>query len=189
MKPELEAAYKAASQPLARLHGRTAMIVGMLVYLVYGVLDFWAVPQEAQGTIWMIRLAALTIPTVVFMLSFTSFYDRHRHLLLALVGFDAGLGLIGMLSALSVESAHNFYPGLVLATFYTYNFVGTRFIYALVVDLTLFFCYNLVFGVLQHYPLEQLIRHDFFIMSANLIGGIAGYLNERQRRLLFLRER
>ncbi len=54
--------------------------------------------------------------------------------------------------------------------------------------MSLLIAYNIVFGVFQHYPSMVLASHDFFIISANLIGGIAGYLSEQQRRLLFLRE-
>jgi len=186
---ELEASYNVASLPHDRIHGRTAMIVGSIVYLLYGLLDTWVVPKEDMSTIWTIRLTTLIAAVVVFLVSFTPAFDRNRHLLLASTGFAAGMGLIVMLATLTVESAPNFYPGLVLATFYTYNFVGTRFVYALCVDLSLFLCYNVIFGHFQHYPLEVLARHDFFIVSANLIGGIAGYLTEKQRRMLFLRER
>jgi len=44
--------------------------------------------------------------------------------------------------------------------------VGTRFIYAFGVDLSLLLMYNLVFGMIQHYPGWLLMSHDFFIVSA-----------------------
>lgn len=90
---------------------------------------------------------------------------------------------------LPLESAPYYYPVMVLVTFYTYNFIGTRFIYALGVDLAMLITYNLLFGELLAYPLHTLLGHDFFIVSANLIGGSAGYIAERQRRLLYIRER
>jgi diguanylate cyclase (GGDEF)-like protein len=77
---------------------------------------------------------------------------------------------------------------LVLVTFYTYNFVGTRFVFALCVDLLLLLIYNQLFGNMLHYPPHILAGHDFFIISANLIGGSAGYLAEMGRKNLFLRE-
>jgi diguanylate cyclase (GGDEF)-like protein len=53
----------------------------------------------------------------------------------------------------------------------------------------LLFAYNVTFGIVLDYPAHVLGIHDFFIISANLIGGAAGYLVERQKRVLFLRER
>lgn len=186
---KLEADYLAASFARDRAQGRTAIIVGTVVYLIYGLLDLRFVPEADHAMIWMIRLFALSVPLVVYLLSYTPIFKKHRHVLLASVGLAAGVGLITMLSMLTIQSAANFYPGLVLATFYTYNFVGTRFLHALCVDVSLFLIYNIIFGGFQHYPAWVLASHDFFIISANLIGGIAGYLNEQQRRLLFLRER
>lgn len=185
---KLEASYLAASFVRERIQGRTAIIVGTVVYLLYGLLDLRFVPEADRSTIWMIRLFALSVPLIVYLLSYTPIFEKHRHTLLASVGLAAGAGLITMLSVLTVHNAANFYPGLVLATFYTYNFIGTRFIYALCVDVSLLLAYNIIFGGFQHYSAWVLASHDFFIVSANLIGGIAGYLNEQQRRLLFLRE-
>jgi len=147
------------------------------------------VPEASAATIWTIRLSMLSVPLAVYLLSYTRLFKPYRHLLLASVGLAAGVGLIAMLTFLSVENSAYFYPGLVLVTFYTYNFVGTRFVHALVVDIALLLAYNLVFGGMHGYPLQVLASHDFFILSANLIGGTAGYLNESQKRLLFIRER
>lgn len=186
---ENELSYCGSSLDRDRHQGRAAIIVGVIVYLLYGLLDVWHVPEETRTTIWEIRLSALTVPLAVYILSYKQLFKAHRHLLLSLVGFAAGVGLITMLAHLPMDSSSVFYPGLVLATFYTYNFIGTRFVYAFCVDIALLFGYNIVFGGFHDYPMHVLISHDFFIVSANLIGGVAGYLNEKQKRMLFIRER
>jgi len=187
--PSLEASYLASSFTRERAQGRAAIIVGSLVYLLYGILDQWFVAEAARGSVWAIRLTMLLVPLAVYLVSHTRFFEACRHLLLASVGLAAGVGIIGMLTFLTPENSAYFYPGMVLVTFFTYNFVGTRFIHALCVDVVLLLGYNAVFGGFLDYPLPVLASHDFFILSANLIGGTAGYLNEKQRRLLFLRER
>lgn len=184
----MEESYMNSSFERERVQGRTAIIVGVIVYLLYGLLDHWLVPQHAREIVWGIRLSALTVPFAVFLLSYTYMFKAYRHLLLASVGLAAGVGIIAMLTHMPIDSASQFYPGMILATFFTYNFIGTRFVYALFVDILLIIGYNIVFGVFQPYPLHILITHDFFIVSANLIGGAAGYLNERQKRCLFIRE-
>ena len=95
---------------------------------------------------------------------------------------------MAILWRLPVEASAYFYPGLVLATFYTYNFIGVRFPNALAVDIAVLLAYNVIFGYLKGYPVPMLLSHNFFIISANLIGGGAGYLAELQRRQLYLRE-
>lgn len=184
----LETAFLRATQTRTRQQGQFACVIGMIVYLLHGVLDPWFVAPELIGQIWAARLTALCVPTVVLLLSLTRFFDPIAHGLLALVGAAAGAGLIAMQMGLPLDSAPYYYPVMVLVTFYTYNFIGTRFIYALCVDLALLAAYNLIFRGLLDYPLHALLGHDFFIVSANLIGGSAGYITERQRRLLYLRE-
>jgi len=185
----LEQMFSDATLERTRLQGRTAILVGIFVYILSGILDQWFVSHEHVSQVRMTRYIALCVPLFVIVVTFTPWFARLSHLLLAAVGLAAGLGVIGMQMFLTVEDSAHYYPMMVLVTFYTYNFVGTRFTFALFVDLFLLGAYNLLFGWFLEYPLHILASHDFFIVSANLIGGSAGYLAERQRKTLFLRER
>ncbi len=158
-----------------------------MLYLLYGLLDRWFVPAEHQTQVWVIRLIALFVPTIVFALTFTRWFERISHLSLALIGLAAGIGFLAMFSLIPLEALSLYYPGMVLVTFFTYNLVGTRFIYAVCVDIVLLISFNL-FAIWKGYPLPVLMSHDFFIICANLIGGAAGYHQEYQNRQLFLRE-
>lgn len=186
--PETEQAFVRHLLPRLRLQGRAAIAVGTVVYFLYGALDHLFVPPELWQTVWSIRLLALGVPVAVLALSFSPWFEKANQLPLALVGLAAGLGLIAMLWHLPVDSSAYYYPGLMLATFYTYNLLGARFIQALAVSVLLLLLYNLLFGQLRQYPAPLLLSHNFFLISANLIGGAAGYLVEYQRRQLFLRE-
>ena len=184
----LEQAFSEATLSRTRLQGRTAISVGSVVYILGGLLDPLLVPDEMLSAVWQTRLSALCIPTIVMGLTFTRWLSGLRHFLLATVGLAAGLGIICTQLLTPYESSPFYYPMMVLTTFFTYNFVGTRFVYALCVDGLLLLLYNLVFGHLQPYPPRILAGHDFMIIAANLIGGSAGYLAEIGRRILFLRE-
>jgi diguanylate cyclase (GGDEF)-like protein len=186
--PETERAFIRQLLPRLRLQGRAAIVVGVIVYFVYGALDHLFVPPHQLGLVWVIRMLALTIPLVVLALSFTPVFEKANQFLLALVGLSAALGLIAMLWHLPLESSAYYYPGLMLATFYTYNLVGARFIQALGINVFVLLLYNLLFGYVRAYPEPILLSENFFMISANLIGGAAGYLVEYQRRQLFLRE-
>lgn len=184
----LEKAFKSHTYAGTLQQGRIAIIVGVIIYLLFGILDQWLVPAEHRAHVWAIRLAALCVPATVFVLMYTPWFARASNLLLASVGLAAGVGLLGMFLLLPLDSLLHYYPGMVLAAFFTYNLVGTRFIHALCVDVALLVGYNIVFAVWKGHPLPMLLSHDFFIICANLIGGGAGYLQEYQRRQLFLRE-
>ncbi len=186
---ETEREFFRSTLPRTRLQGRTAMVVGMAVYMLCGLLDSRFVPTGVAEQVWNIRYLALCVPLAVLALSFTPLFEKAAYGLLASVGLAAGVGIIAILTLLPLESTFYYYPMMALVTFYTYNFIGTRFVYALLVDVSLLLAYNIIFGWGMGYPAHILMAHDAILVSANLIGGTAGYLAERQRRLLYLRER
>lgn len=186
--PEIERAFAAHSLGRLRLQARVAIVVGTLVYLLYGLLDPMLVAPAQQPAAWAVRIAALSVSWAVLAFSFHPAFARVGQFALALTGLAASGGLIAILWPLPVEASAYFYPGLVLATFFTYNFIGTRFVYALAVGIVVLVAYNVCFGLFRGYPAELLVIHSVFIISANLMGGGAGYLAEYQKRKIFLRE-
>lgn len=185
---ETERAFHRHLIPRLRLQGRAAIIVGVLVYFLYGALDHLFVPTNQLGLVWVIRLAALLLPAAVLFLTFTRWFEAANQWPLALVGLSSALGLVAMLWHLPLDSIAYYYPGLILSTFYTYNLLGCRFFQALAVNFLVLVLYNLLFGYVREFPEAVLLSENFFIISANLIGGAAGYLAEYNRRQLYLRE-
>jgi diguanylate cyclase len=185
---ETERAFLRHLLPRLRLQGRAAIVVGVFVYFLYGALDHLFVPANLLGLIWDIRLAALVLPAGVLFLTFTRWFESANQWPLALVGLSSALGLMAMLWYLPLESSAYYYPGLLVSIFYTYNLLGSRFIQALAVNLLVLALYNLLFGHVRSFPDGVLLSQNFFIISANLIGGAAGYLAEYHRRQLYLRE-
>jgi len=186
--PETERAFVRHLLPRLRLQGRAAILVGVFVYFVYGALDHLFVPPDQLGLVWLIRMLALTVPVSVLALTFSPWFEKANQFPLVLVGLASSLGLIAMLWHLPVESSAYYYPGMMLAFFYTYNLLGARFIQALAINIFVLALYNVLFGYLRAFPEPILLSQNFFMISANLIGGAAGYLAEHQRRWLYLRE-
>ncbi|MET1490078.1 GGDEF domain-containing protein [Uliginosibacterium paludis] len=185
----LERAFVAWNLPRTLDQGRVALFIGGLIYLMMGCLDNLFVPVERQQDVWAIRLGTGWVPPFLLLLSYSRCFGRACHVLLASNGLVGGLGLVAMISVLPRESAAYYYPSLILITFYIYNFSGTRFIHAFCADLALIASYNFALGHLGGMPVHVLASQDFFIVSANLIGGAAGYMAEYQRRMLFLQKR
>jgi diguanylate cyclase (GGDEF)-like protein len=187
LDPEQERMFRAHSLQRLRFQSRMAILVGLLLYALSGVLDPWFVPAERLGEVWLIRAFGMSFALAVFLFTFSRHFDRVNALPLALVGVGAGATLLAMLLVLPPASIPYYCPGLVLITFWTFDFLGIRLVHAAIVNLLLLATYNLLFGVFRELPAHILAAHDFFIASANVIGGFAGYLLERQRRALFLR--
>ncbi len=184
--PALEQAYDDYIYPRMLVQWRAALVIGPLLYVMLFILDRWYVPEAQHDALWAIRLGSLIIPVSFMYITFTAAYRRCAYLLPALNGLTGGLCLIAMMQLMPIEVVAQYYPVVIVVTFFTYNFSGTRFIYAVAVDLVLLITYNLCFGALVDYPIHLLATQDFFMICANLIGGGAGYLVERQRRRLFV---
>lgn len=183
-----EKTFRSYSAPRVLLQGRFAIMIGLFVYLLIGILDLWFVPIERQADIWAIRLTTGCEPLVLFAITYTRWFERWSQQLLAFNCLVAGIGFIAMIRLLPPDVILYYYPSLILLTFYTYNFVGTRFIYAALVDVFLVITYNLVMAP-TNLPIHELATQDLFILSANLIGGSAGYLAEYYRRKLFIQQK
>ena len=98
----------------------------------------------------------------------------------------SGFGLILMISFASPLGGSLYYSGLILVIMFTYTLLYLRFIYAVSVSLTLLLFYNIVAILKGHMPLPIYINNNFFFVSANIIGMLAGYSTEQYFRRNFL---
>lgn len=187
--PAQEAAYRMATLPRLRWHGRVALWVGLAVYLLFGLLDRHHVPEPMLPVAWGIRAFGAVGALALFAFSWHACYTRFGSQALMVLGLGAGLSLLGIFWILPPQSLEYYYAGLVLVIFYTYNFAGTRFIHALAANAVLLAAYNLLFGWLRAVPPEQWLGHNLYFISANVLGGTGAYLAEYHRRRLFVLER
>ncbi len=167
---------------------RCAFVIATTLYFSLALLDTWLVPHAYQSTVWTIRLVAYCVPALVMLSTYTNIFARATDFLLALCGLTASMAFIAIVPLLSLERLTQFYSSIVITTITCYCLIGTRFIYSLVVEIVVLIAYNLVFVRVHGANLEILLNHDFFMVAANLMGGAAGYLQEHQKRKLFLRE-
>ena len=129
----VERAFAGHLLPRLRVQGGAAILVGT------AHLSDFRVSRQLAGAAGTsrhgvdVRLSALTYAGPVFLLTFRPAFERFNWLPLGSQAWSSPPGLIGILYYLPLEEAPYFYPGLILSTFYTYSFIGARFIYALVI--------------------------------------------------------
>jgi len=181
----LEQFYRQHDLPRLRLQARIALLLGAVLYGVYGVMDFLFIPTEDYIKALYIHIMALIIAFCVFGLSYTKSFINNNQILLCVAGFFAGLGLLGKMTYLSNDAINFFYAGIIVITFWCHTFSGLRFLLASIVGLSLLILFNLMFHQL---PFWAWFSHNFFIISANILGSFASYTSEKQHRRLFLRE-
>lgn len=165
---------------------RYSVILGFILYAIFGILDSWIIP-EAKHQAWIIRYA-IVCPYLVFFLLFTfsPYFKKVMQLSGAITMLISGFGLILMISFAGPLGGSLYYSGLILVIMFTYTLLYLRFIYAVSVSLTLLFFYNIVAILKGHMPLPIYINNNFFFVSANIIGMLAGYSTEQYFRRNFL---
>jgi len=185
----LEAFYRQYTLPSLRRQARIALLVGAIMYGLYGFLDALFVPQSAVLKIWYIRTMVIMLAFAVFGLTFYRKFSRSNQLLLSIAGLFGGVGLLGKMWLLPEAAIGYYYAGLILTAIWCYSLAGLQFANAVSVNIILFTGFNLMFVWMKPLPLLSLISYDFFIVAANFIGAFTNYMTGKQHRLLFLREK
>jgi signal transduction histidine kinase len=168
---------------------RFALILALLLYALFGILDFYIVPDAARW-IWTIRYAIFCpVALAVFGLTFTRWFRPVMQPVLAGVAALAGLGIVAMIAIVHPAAGYLYYAGLLLVIPWAYTLLQLRFSYATWACLAIIIGYEIVAVVLEPTPIEILINNNFFFLSAVIIGMVAGYTIERGLRTDFLQRR
>jgi diguanylate cyclase len=182
-----ELLYRRESLPRFRLQVRIALLMGITLYFLVGVLDPWFIADGQRATAWWYRIGAMAYPLLMLGLSFHPAFGKLGQLPVAMIGFAPALGVVGVMSLMSVEGLTQYYAGFVIVVFWTYLLLGVGFLHALTVNIlstAVFFAGLILFRDMPPYLLGT---SAFFLVSANLIGAGAAFLLEYQQRVLFLR--
>jgi signal transduction histidine kinase len=185
IEPSFAEYHTGQSLPLARF----ALVLALLLYALFGVLDLYVTPGVAQW-IWLIRYAVFC-PTALTALglTFSRCFKLVMQPVLAVVAAVAGLGIVAMIAIASPAAGHLYYAGLLLVVPWAYAVLQLRFCYATAACLAIMAGYEAVAVWLRPTPPEILINNNFFFLSAVIIGMVAGYTMERGLRTDFLQRR
>jgi signal transduction histidine kinase len=168
---------------------RFALVLALLLYALFGILDFYIVPVGARW-IWVIRYVIFCpVALAVFGLTFTRWFRPVMQPVLAGVAALAGLGIVAMIAIAHPGAGYLYYAGLLLVIPWAYTLLQLRFSYATWACLAIIIGYEIVAVLLQPTPIQILINNNFFFLSAVIIGMVAGYTIERGLRTDFLQRR
>lgn len=174
---------------------RLALVLGLVVYSIFGVLDLYAVPIS-RDAVWTIRFAIVApIIIIVFIASYNPFFKKYIQPLMCAVVTISGLGIVAMIAiAREVEFGNRFYfTGLILISMWAYGLTRLRFGYAVLANVIIMIGYE--FATIQ---IKQLLTtetgilifttYNFFFIGANVVGMFTSYYLERYTRRDFLQK-
>ncbi len=163
-------------------HIRIALILGILIYGAFGILDAILLPDHKRLT-WLIRYGVVC-PATVVVISF-SYYDAFQQIMQPILSFVivmAGCGIIVMIVIAPPPVNYSYYAGLILIFLFGYTFMRLRFVWASLSGWILVILYEISATWLSQTPVPILVNNNFFFISANIIGMMACYSIEYHAR-------
>jgi len=166
------------------LQFRVAFILCVILYGSFGYLDFLMFPQH-QKLFHFIRYAiVIPIMSLTFLLSFTKIFRKIWQTLLVINFIVGGIGVSIMI--MLVPESFTYYGGLMLIFIAGYFFIKLRFQLATLAGWSLIIIFNIGAVFYVNFSFAILLNHNFFLVSANIIGMFASYYIERYARNNFL---
>lgn len=167
---------------------RLAMILGFLLYSLFGLLDAVLIPEK-KHLFWLMRYGiADTALVAVFIFSFSRRYRAFFQPTMTGLMILGGLVIIAMVVLAGPPASFSYYAGLILIFIWGYSFIRVRFIFASAAGWFLVLCYELA-AIATATPWPIFINNNFFFISANIIGMFACYSIEYYARRDFYLQR
>lgn len=174
---------------------RLALILGLILYSLFGILDIYAVPVS-KDVVWIIRYV-IVAPVMVAVLIASYAHSLHKHiqLLMCIAVAVSGLGIAAMIAITTeAEFGNRFYfTGLIVISMWAYSLSRLRFWYAVMANLAIVIGYEFtsiaVKGLLSSETgIVIFTMHNFFFLGANVVGMFGSYYLERYTRRDFVQK-
>lgn len=163
-----------------------SILAGMFLYILFGVLDLYIVPENLQE-VWIIRYGIVCpILVGIFLITLTKYFIRVSQPVLALGMLVPGAGILGMVAVADAPGNHLYYAGLILVIIYCSSLSVLRYVYAAAVSVTLLAGYQCVALLINPIPGETLLNNNFFLAVSLAVGIFTSYTQELYIRQNFI---
>jgi signal transduction histidine kinase/CheY-like chemotaxis protein len=168
---------------------RLGIVLALVMYSVFGYLDFYAMPLNYSAS-WIIRYAIiLPLLVIAFLLSYFKPFYRYSKLIMFLLLTFGQLGIIVMIGLTVQEEMafHTYYTGLILvmlwASFvFRINFTTTIYIAVstiIIYNLTALYVQDILTLNNKTLGLSVLLNNNFFLISSAVLVLIGAYQFEK----------
>lgn len=160
--------------------------ISLVIFLVYSILDFRLFPGFVSQ--WTISIRLFFICPLILLLIWLSYRPVKPSVFFALYSFSyflSGLAIVAIIMSARLQHVYMPYDGLLLLLMYGYFVMKVPFFYVIWSSWLIFLLY-LVAGVFADIPQQELVYNSFFLVTANIIGGVGSYLQEHSQRTHFL---
>ena len=150
---------------------RISMLLGILVWGLFGLLEIWFYPKEVIWPILMLRYVIIwpfMIGSVLF--TFTKNPKKYVSFAIFMGIIVCGVGVISKFAILPASFAYTPNSSLLTIFLYGYAVMRARFIWASLAGLIIILFYETIAILVNPVPIQTLVTNTFFLVMANLIG-------------------
>ncbi len=168
---------------------RFGIILGAMLYALFGFLDIWIFPDVRTKT-WFVRYAVVLPACIaVLLFSLTRRFKKYMQITVFLLVLVAGAGINAMMVIVQSPVNYFHFAGLLLVIMYSYTFSKLRFLYTTFASWLIVVMYEIAALGARHTPLPAFLNDNFFYIAANLIGMFSSYHRELYMRKDFFQSR
>ena len=182
----LEQQYRKFSVKQSLRVTRVAILLGCVLFPIFGILDLWMVP-ESLGTVWGIRLCVVVFMIILYFLTFGIVFRKHIYFFQDLLILIIGTGVISMVLVSEFEGGYFYYAGLMLVIQFAHGLIRLKFIHATIVTTLIAAAYLLIAWGVKSTPATIIINNSFFLFTTVIIGMFISYALEFYMRDNFWR--
>jgi len=171
-------------------HVRLGIGLAIALWSLFGLLDPWIIPDVKEPA-WVIRFV-FVVPSLllIFLFTFSEYFQRLSQPTAATVFMISALALIVMVNlVIRPGGAHPYTAGLLLSVPCGCVIWRLRFINGVWAASSAVAIDNAAAVWLTDIPAAVIMNNDFFLVSATLLGLVAGYNMETYIRRDFLQRR
>lgn len=174
---------------------RFGMILGILLYGLFGILDEYMLPVT-KDIAWFIRFAiVLPVLIIVLVMSFRESFVRYATPIIFSTSLILGYGILAMIyfAHPSESGAGVYYTGLMLVIIWIGTFSQLRFYYA-ASSITILILGFLLTSIFRHHMIQGgfanpkfllFINNSFFFLSCAILAFVSSYSFEVAKRNSF----
>ena len=186
---DLEQIYEEESFHNSLKQLRINILVVMLIYALFGILDVLVTP-DVKYQAWFIRYAiVIPLAFAVILFSFSPHFKRFQQITISAITLIGGGGLIALIVLTHTSAPYFHFAGLLLVFMTTYTAFKLRFLSATIVGWLLIVMYEIAAIWISRISLRIFLTDNFFYISANLMGMFTSYQRELYTRKEFLQTR
>jgi diguanylate cyclase (GGDEF)-like protein len=185
----LEAHYKHHTFPRLLSQARLALLLGAMMYEMYGVLDYLLVTHAALSQITIIRTVTTFTILMVFGITFLRVFKRYTQQILTFIFLFSAIGLLWKMALIQQSVFPYYFSGLLLMIFWIHAFYILDFKHAFFCTLSIICISAIAFISIFNYSDVEIFGYIFILLSVFGVSVFSSYIAEKRDRALFLREK